>query len=191
MMSSATNFRTVIASILDLSEIEAGKMDVGTQRFDASLLVDDIAEMTRVLVGSKPVKVKVMSPSMPVMVISDPIKLRQIIMNLANNAVKFTERGEITITLAIIGSRLEIVINDTAPGIREEHREKLFTAFCQIEDAKTNTREGTGLGLTLSKKLAELIGGSISVTSIYGEGTAFTVSLPLQNIEHRGLYDVE
>ena len=191
MISSATNFRTVITNILDLSQIEAGKMEVVRQSIDASLLVADIAETIRVLIGSKPVKVKVMGPSMPVRVITDPLKLRQIIMNLASNAAQFTERGDITIMLAIIGSRLEIAVHDTGPGIMEEHREKLFTAFCEIEDAETRPRQGTGLGLTLSKNLAELIGGSISVASVYGEGSTFTVSLPLQNREQRGLYDVD
>ena len=160
MISSATNLRTVITNILDLSKIEAGKMEVARLRFDASALIADIAETTRVLVGNKPVNVKVMSPVMPVMVTTDPIKLRQIVMNLASNAAKFTERGEITITLAIIGSGIEISVKDTGPGISEEHREKLFVAFSQIEDAKTKTHEGTGLGLTISKNLAELIGGS-------------------------------
>ncbi len=197
MISSATNLRTVITNILDLSKIEAGKMEVARLRFDASALIADIAETTRVLVGNKPVNVKVMSPVMPVMVTTDPIKLRQIVMNLASNAAKFTERGEITITLAIIGSGIEISVKDTGPGISEEHREKLFVAFSQIEDAKTKTHEGTGLGLTISKNLAELIGGSISVKSIYGlesiygEGTTFTVSFPILNVERGGLYATE
>ncbi len=186
MISSATNLRTVITNILDLSKIEAGKMEVARRRFDASALVTDIAETTRVLVGSKPVKVIVMAPSMPVMATTDPIKLRQIVMNLASNAAKFTDRGEIVISLSFIGSKLEIAVSDTGPGIRSEHREKLFTAFSQIEDAKTKTHEGTGLGLTISKNLAELINGSISVESVYGEGTTFIVS-----IEQGGLYDAE
>ena len=191
MISSATNLRTVITNILDLSKIEAGKMEVARQNFDASALVADIAETTRVLVGNKPVQVKVMAPSMPVMVTTDPIKLRQIVMNLASNAAKFTERGEITITLSLIGNKLEIAVVDTGPGIREEHKEKLFMAFSQIEDAKTKSHEGTGLGLTISKNLAELIDGSISVESTYGEGTTFIVSLPLQNPEQGELYATE
>ena len=196
MISSATNLRTIITNILDLSKIEQVRWKwpgcVSTPR-----LIADIAETTRVLVGNKPVNVKVMSPVMPVMVTTDPIKLRQIVMNLASNAAKFTERGEITITLAIIGSGIEIPVKDTGPGISEEHREKLFVAFSQIEDAKTKTHEGTGLGLTISKNLAELIGGSISVKSIYGlesiygEGTTFTVSFPILNVERGGLYATE
>ncbi len=191
MISSATNLRTVITNILDLSKIEAGKMEVVRQTFDATALVADIAETTRVLVGRKPVQVKVLAPSMRVMVTTDSIKLRQIIMNLASNAAKFTERGEITIALSLIGNKLEIAVSDTGPGIREEHMEKLFMAFSQIEDAKTKSHEGTGLGLTISKNLAELIEGSISVESVYGEGTTFIVSLPLQNKEQGELYAAE
>ena len=191
MISSATNLRTIITNILDLSKIEAGKMEATSRRVAVSQLISDIAETTRILVGSKPVSVEVSMPSAPVIITTDPVKLRQILMNLASNAAKFTERGTIVITLSIIGSGLEIAVSDTGMGIKEEHLDKLFTAFSQIEDAKTKQHEGTGLGLAISKNLAELIGGAISVASALGKGTIFTFSLPLQNIERGGLYDTE
>lgn len=191
MISSATNLRAIITNILDLSKIEAGKMEVSRQHINASALISEIAETTRILVGNKPVTVEVSAPAMPVKITSDPVKLRQILTNLASNAAKFTESGKIVITLSVAGSRLEIAISDTGIGIRDEHLDKLFTAFSQIEDAKTKTHQGTGLGLAISKNLAELIGGSISVASAFGKGTTFAVSLPLQNIEREGLYDNE
>ena len=191
MISSATNLRAIITNILDLSKIEAGKMEVTSRKFAVLPLLSEIAETTRILVGHKPVAVEVSAPSLPVMIATDQIKLRQIVTNLASNAAKFTESGKITITLAIAGSRMEITVSDTGIGIKEEDLDKLFTAFSQIEDVKTKLHQGTGLGLAISKNLAELIGGSISVASAFGKGTAFTVSLPIQNIERGGLYDTE
>ncbi len=182
MISSATNLRTVITNILDLSKIEAGKMEVAHQEVNAVPLIAEIAETTRILLGKKPVTVEVTAPAIPVMINTDPGKLRQILINLVSNAAKFTETGRIGITLSILGSSLRIGISDTGIGIQEEDLHKLFTAFSQVEDAKTKQHEGTGLGLTISKNLAELIGGTISITSAYGKGTTFAVSLPLRQL---------
>lgn len=192
MISSATNLRTIITNILDLSKIEAGKMEVARQDVNALQLISEIAEITRILLGKKPVTVAVTAPGLPVMVNTDPIKLRQILMNLVSNAAKFTESGRIDIALSVLGNCLVIAVSDTGIGIKEEDLHKLFTAFSQVEDAKTKTHEGTGLGLTISKNLAELIGGTISITSTYGKGTTFAVSLPLQNMERQGgLYNAD
>ncbi len=192
MISSATNLRTVITNILDLSKIEAGKMEVAHQEFNAVSLISEIAETTRILIGKKPVSVEVTALPVPVMITTDPIKLRQILMNLVSNAAKFTESGRIEIMLSILGSSLVIAISDTGIGIKEEDLHKLFTAFSQVEDAKTKQHEGTGLGLTISKNLVELINGTISITSAYGKGTTFVVTLPLLNMEREGgLYNAE
>ncbi len=191
MISSATGLRAIITNILDLSKMEAGKMEVTNRQVAVVPLISEIAETTRILVGNKPVTVEVSAPSLPIMITTDPIKLRQIVTNLASNAAKFTESGRIVITLAIAGSRLEITVSDTGLGIKEEDLDKLFIAFSQIEDAKTKMHQGTGLGLAISKNLAGLIGGSISAASAFGRGTTFTLSLPLQNIEQGGLYDTE
>ncbi len=186
MISSATNLRTVITNILDLSKIEAGKMEVARQEVNAVSLISEIAETTRILLGEKPVTVKTIAPPLPVILHTDPIKLRQILMNLASNAAKFTEFGTIELTLSIHGSSLVIVVSDTGIGIKEKDLHKLFTAFSQVEDAKTKHHEGTGLGLTISKNLVELIGGTISIISTYGKGTTFVVTLPLLNMERQG-----
>ena len=192
MISSATNLRTVITNILDLSKIEAGKMEVAHQEVNAVALIAEIAETTRILLGKKPVAVQVNAPAIAMVINTDPIKLRQVLMNLVSNAAKFTESGMIEITLSIIGSSLVIAISDTGIGIKEEDLHKLFNAFSQIEDAKTKKHEGTGLGLTISKNLVELIGGAISLSSTYGKGTTFVVKLPLQNMERQGgFYNAE
>jgi signal transduction histidine kinase len=193
MISSATNLRTVITNILDLSKLEAGKMEVTNQQVNASALVAEIAETARILLGGKPVAVEVRTPDDPVMLTTDPIKLRQIITNLVSNASKFTEQGKIVLSLSIIGRKLEIAVSDTGIGVKEEDLHKLFTAFSQVADATTKQHEGTGLGLTISKNLAELINGSISIQSTYGQGTTLTLSLPLEKtMERQGeYYDAE
>ena len=165
---------------------------VAYQQVSAVSLISDIAEATRVLIGGKPVSVEVTTPFMDVMISTDNVKLRQILTNLVSNAVKFTEQGTIAITLSLIGSWMEIAVSDTGIGIKEEDLHKLFIAYGRIEDAKTKRYEGMGLGLTISRNLAALLGGTISVTSIYGKGTTFIVSLPMQNMERLGgLYNVE
>jgi len=189
MIASATNLRTIITNILDLSKIEAGKMTIVHQSCDVSEIISEIAETTRILVGRKPVNIEVSVPAEPMKITTDHIKLRQIITNLMTNAAKFTDAGNITVALSINNSSLEIAVHDTGIGIKEEHLEKLFTAFGQIEDAKTKQHQGTGLGLTISKNLAELIGGTITVTSVFGKGSTFSLSLPLQPHNKQGVPD--
>jgi len=178
MISSATNLRAIITNILDLSKIEAGKMEVSIENLDLSALLSEVAEMTRILIGDKPVLVEVVAPTRPV-IRSDAVKLRQILVNLMSNAAKFTDRGSIRISCSFPGARMEISVTDSGIGIKPENLERLFTAFSQIEDAKTKQYQGTGLGLTISKNLAQALGGGISVTSTFGTGTTFTVSLPI------------
>ncbi len=180
MMSSATNLRTIVTNILDLSKIEAGKMEVLNEYFDMGALLREVAENTRVLLGNKPVSVQVVAHDGPLFFLSDPIKVRQILINLTSNAAKFTDNGVIILYLFNGADKLRISVSDTGPGIREEDLEKLFTAFSQLEDTMTKRHEGTGLGLSICKNLTDILGGSISVSSIFGKGTTFEVSLPLK-----------
>ncbi len=190
--SSATDLRAIITNILELSKIEAGKMEVMKQDVDVSALVADTAETVRVLIENKPVIVEVACPAAPVIVVTDPVKLRQIVMNLAINAAKFTNSGKVSLMLGIIGSGLEIAIGDTGIGIKKEHLSGLSAAFSQVQDAKTKICEGTGTGLSVSKHLTDLLGGTISVTSVSGTGSTFAVSLPLQLGERlEGLYNAD
>ncbi len=190
MISSATNLRAIITNILDLSKIEAGKMEVTLESFDLSALLREVADTTRILVGDRPVAVEINAPARPVVVRTDPVKLRQILTNLTSNAAKFTEQGSIRLSISVFGERTEIAVSDTGIGIRPENLERLFTAFSQLEDAKTKRYEGTGLGLTISRSLAQALGGAIGVTSAFGSGTVFTLSLPATTIEQGDrLYD--
>lgn len=165
---------------------------VAHQQVNAASLISEIAETTRILIGNKPVSVEVTTPLMDVMIQTDNVKLRQILTNLASNAAKFTEQGKIVITLSVIGSWIGIAVSDTGVGMKEEDLHKLFTAYGQIRDSGTKKQEGMGFGLKISKDLAALLGGTISVTSSYGKGTTFVVSLPLQRADsQRELYSVE
>ncbi len=179
MLSSSMSLRAIITNILDLSKIEAGKMETIYDRFDMVSLLSEIAETTRVLLGSKPVKVRLIATEESLFIESDPIKMRQVMTNLASNAAKFTENGNIDITLSCKDEEIEVSISDTGIGIKEEDMDRLFTAFGRVEKAETKRYEGTGLGLAITKELLDLLKGRVSVSSRFGEGTTFVVSLPL------------
>ncbi|MFZ5906474.1 MAG: sensor histidine kinase [Nitrospirota bacterium] len=178
LMSSATNLRAIITNILDLSKIEAGKMEVFPEKFDLTTLIREVAETTRVLLGRKSVEVEVIAHEGPLYILSDIIMVRQILINLASNASKFTDSGRIGFALSETAYTLNIAVTDTGRGMRAEEISKVFVAFEQLEDAKTKRHEGTGLGLTITKNLVNLLGGTISVTSTFGTGTKFEVVLP-------------
>lgn len=178
LLSSATSLRSVITNMLDLSKIEAGRMNVFVEPFDLTLVLQEIAETTRVLLGGKPIDVIVSTESRNVEMVSDPVKLRQIVLNLASNAAKFTDAGRIVIQQTSTNGRMSIAVSDTGIGIRAEDVPKLFVAFSQLEDAHTKTHEGTGLGLAITRELTHLLGGYISVESEPGCGSTFTVHLP-------------
>ncbi len=180
LMSSATNLRAIVTNILDLSKIEAGKMEVIVERFNLGAILGESAETTRVLIGNKPVRVEVVLRDESVLMASDPIKVRQILTNLLSNAAKFTEKGRIIVSAAVQGDKAVIAVKDTGIGIKEQDLEKLFVAFSQLEDPLTRRHEGTGLGLNITQNLVKMLGGSISVSSRFGKGTEFEVRLPLE-----------
>jgi signal transduction histidine kinase len=165
---------------------------VSLQQIDVASLISEIAETARILIGTKPVTVEARTLALSVMISTDKVRLRQILINLVSNAAKFTEQGKIGIILSVVGSWVNIAVSDTGVGIKEEDLPKLFTTYSRIEDAQTKKQAGMGLGLAISRNLAELLGGMISVTSSYGKGTTFVVSLPLQQVDsQRELYSAE
>lgn len=178
LMQSATNLRSVITNMLDLSKIEAGRMRVIVEEFDVAPVLLEIADTTRVLLGGRPVEVIVSTERSAAMMTSDPVKLRQLLLNLASNAAKFTEEGRIVIQQTSTDTTIVVAVSDTGSGIRAEDLDKLFIAFNQLEDAHTRRHSGTGLGLTITRELAQLLGGHVEVESVYGAGTIFTVHIP-------------
>lgn len=180
LLSSATNLRSIISNILDLSKIEAGRMEVMWERFDLVPLIREVADTTRVLLGSKPVEVETLWEEVPFWCHSDPVKLRQILLNFTSNASKFTERGKIQIAAAREEACVRLGISDTGIGIRQEDQHKLFQAFSQVENVHTRRHEGTGLGLAICRQLVDLLDGRIDFQSTPGSGSTFIVHLPLR-----------
>jgi signal transduction histidine kinase len=178
LMQSATNLRSVITNMLDLSKIEAGRMRVIVEEFDVAPVLQEIADTTRLLLGGRPVEVIVSTERTPVTIHSDPVKLRQLLLNLASNAAKFTEEGRIVLQQTSTDTTVIVAVSDTGSGIRAEDLDLLFIAFNQLEDAHTRRHAGTGLGLTISRELAQLLGGRVEVESVYGSGSTFTAHIP-------------
>jgi signal transduction histidine kinase len=177
--SSANHLLDLINDIIDMSKIEAGKVELSIEEFDLSTIVQEVKDSFRVAAAEKGIRLSLKTPKRLV-IKSDERRTKQVLMNLVSNAIKFTDRGEIGIKVAKKGGMAEISVSDTGIGIREEDMDKLFRAFSQITNADRPTQEGTGLGLHLSKKIAGLLGGKIWAESEFGRGSVFTFALPLK-----------
>ena len=172
----SVNMRAIITNILDLSKIEAGKMEVLPGPFEIRSLLQEVADMTGVLLSGRTVEVKVVAE--PAVFVADFVKIRQILLNLGSNAAKFTEQGSIELRCTPADGGMLLAVQDSGIGIHAEDLEKLFTPFTQIESAKTRQQQGTGLGLTITWKLVQILGGTLSVESTYGLGSTFSLFLP-------------
>ncbi|MBL8689438.1 MAG: PAS-domain containing protein [Rhodospirillaceae bacterium] len=180
---SASALLKIIDDILDFSKIEAGKLEVEQVPLALLTLVEGVAETLAAAARKKALAmVTFVDPNVPDLVRGDPVRLRQILFNLIGNAIKFTEKGQVTIETVpapgLPGTVLFRII-DTGIGLTPEGRARLFQAFMQADDSTTRKFGGTGLGLSICKRLAENMGGDISVESEFGVGSTFTVTLPL------------
>jgi signal transduction histidine kinase len=178
LQRAAMTLRSTVNNILDLSKLEAGRTEVELGPVEVPTLLDDVAATARLLCGERPVAVVVEADGAPLEVISDGQMLRQILTNLASNAAKFTEQGQVTIGAAAAPDGLRLWVADTGLGIRDEDLARLFQPFGQLEDAQQKRHEGTGLGLVIARSMVNLLAGRIEVASRFGEGTTFTVHLP-------------
>ena len=177
LLRASAHLRGTVNNILDLSKIEAGRAELALAPVQLAPLADEVAALARLLAGDRPVEVRT-EVARDLVLETDPQKLRQILVNLASNAAKFTESGEIVVRATAAGDAIRIAVADTGCGIRPEDLPRLFVPFGQLEDAHTKTHAGTGLGLVITRSLATLLGGHVSVASRRGEGTTFTVELP-------------
>ena len=176
---SANHLLGLINDILDLSKIEAGRMGVNFMPFDLAPLVETcLATVEPMVKGGKVRLIKDLPQDLPE-VQSDQDKLKQIIINLLSNALKFTEEGEVKLSAALKDASLRITVSDTGIGIRSDALEYIFEEFRQVDGSSTRKYGGTGLGLSITKKLTELLGGTIDVQSVEGKGSTFTITLPL------------
>jgi signal transduction histidine kinase/CheY-like chemotaxis protein len=189
IMGSADNLLQIINDILDFSKIEAGKIDLEAIPFDIRLLCEETCEFMAVKASDKGLEMLLRYPSnAPRYVKGDPGRIRQILLNLANNAIKFTETGHVYVEVETTKSTdgkiaFKFSVQDTGIGISEEALGKLFKAFAQADSSTTRKFGGSGLGLSISKELSQLMGGSISVESKISEGSTFWFSIVLPEIE--------
>ena len=169
----------MVNSLLDLARIEAGRMEVKVRPLLVGDVLATLRGMFRPLVTRAEVSLVIEEPETRLTMRSDEGKLAQILRNLVGNALKFTERGEVRLHTSADGEWVSFTVSDTGIGIPGEHLERVFREFEQVPNALQAAARGVGLGLPLSRSLAELLGGTLTVTSVTGEGSRFTLRLPL------------
>jgi polar amino acid transport system substrate-binding protein len=185
---SANALLTIINDILDFSKVEAGKMEIEMTDFSPVRLVEGVGELLAVKAHEKKISLMTfIEPSLPTMLRGDPTRLRQVLLNLVGNAVKFTDQGEVVICAVHdeASAMLRFQVRDSGIGMSPEIQVRLFQAFTQADSSTTRRYGGTGLGLAISKQLVELMGGNIGVTSTVGEGSTFWFNVPYQVSEHQ------
>jgi signal transduction histidine kinase len=182
--SNAQRLLSLINDILDIGKIEAGQMDIKSLSVSTYDLVKQWESYTEELVKAKGLKLTVeIDPSLPDQVYADPDRLTQIATNLLSNAAKFTERGEIKLLCKARDNMWSIQVQDTGIGIPEEAFSYIFEPFRQVDGSSTRRYGGTGLGLTIVHNICHLMNGTISFRSKSGEGSTFTVTLPLMPVK--------
>ncbi|MBD5451754.1 MAG: DegV family EDD domain-containing protein [Lachnospiraceae bacterium] len=174
---------TTINDILDLSKLESGRMEIVPVQYEISALFSDLVNLIWIRASQKELEFKVdIDPNIPSMLYGDEVRIKQILTNILTNAVKYTETGSVTLSakgerLAADEILLRISVEDTGMGIRKENLDDLFSSFKRIDETKNRNIEGTGLGLTIVKQLVDMMGGKISVDSVYHKGSVFTVEI--------------
>ena len=177
--NSGNALLNIVNDILDFSKMESGKLELVEDEYDPMLMLSDLSMIFLTRVGSKDVEILFdIDEKLPRRLYGDGLRIRQIIINIVNNAIKFTDSGFVRLQIHVgnvTGDRMELLVSvkDTGQGIREEDLDKLFGAFQQVDSKRNRGKEGTGLGLSISKQLVEMMGGNIGVRSTYGEGSEF------------------
>ncbi len=183
--SSASNLLTIINDILDFSKIESGKLNIEQVTFSLSDIMDEIISMFAPMAYKKNIELIYLPyPHTPETLIGDPTRIRQVLVNLISNAIKFTHRGHVIIRILVISQEennieLKFTVTDTGIGMDDINKQRLFTAFTQADTSISRQFGGTGLGLVISKKLAQLMHGNIGFDSALNKGSTFWFSLPL------------
>ena len=187
--TAAQALLAVINDVLDFSKVEAGKLELDPQRFELSEFMRELAVILSANVGSKEVEVLFrVDPRLPPALVGDATRLRQVLLNLAGNALKFTEQGEVVLAVTLVAQeaagagrhlRIRFEVTDSGIGIPADKLEHIFTGFSQAEQSTSRRYGGTGLGLAISRKLVALMGGELAVDSVLGEGSRFHFELRL------------
>ncbi len=183
--NSGNSLLVLINNILDFSKIESGKVELVEEEYDIMSMLNDLGMSFLNLIGARPIALLFdIDKELPKTLYGDPGRVRQILVNLINNAVKFTSAGSVKLKITVEKKSeedavvLHVSVKDTGQGIRQEDLDKLFRIFQQVDAKRNRNKEGTGLGLAISKQLVELMGGTIGVESEYGVGTEFFFTIP-------------
>jgi CheY-like chemotaxis protein/HPt (histidine-containing phosphotransfer) domain-containing protein/anti-sigma regulatory factor (Ser/Thr protein kinase) len=190
---AGNNLVSIINDILDISKIEAGKLDIIPVKYLLTSLINETTNIIRIRIGEKPIRFYTnVDANIPNSLIGDEVRLRQIILNLLSNAIKYSERGYVSMTMTMEkrdGKQvwLKITVTDTGKGIKPENQALLFGEFVQVDTKKNRGIEGTGLGLSITRNLCLLMGGDITFHSEYGKGSTFTALIP-QEVESEELF---
>lgn len=182
IIMASNNLLDIVNGILDISKIEANKLEIINKEYDIYSMLDELIALTKARIGDRSLEFRAnIDKSIPSVLYGDNIRLKQIILNILTNAVKYTKEGFVELTVSSVIKdnvcRLIISVEDSGIGIKEESLPKLFSKFERLNVEKSLTIEGTGLGLAITKKLVELMNGKIVVQSVYGQGSKFTVSI--------------
>ncbi len=182
--NAGNNLLSIINDILDFSKIEAGKIDILEDQYELAKLIKDVVDLIDTKAKSKGLTLTVDAPeSLPSVLFGDANRIRQIMVNLLNNAVKYTHEGFVKLQVDVRRidkdrAQLQVVIKDSGIGIKTEDMSQLFESFSRVDEKKNKNIEGTGLGLAITNRLTRMMQGSIEVESVYGQGSTFTLSLP-------------
>ena len=185
---------SLINNILDISRIESGKMEIEEGKYELRQLLDEVMLIAEKQAEQKSLKMNlIFDKTLPAYLIGDVIHIKQILLNLINNAVKYTKEGQIDIKVSKNEEETKLIfeVKDTGIGIKEENLPVLFDAFMRVDSKKNKKIKGTGLGLAIAKQLVEQMGGMIWVESVYGKGSSFFVQLPMKKVSDGKISNVE
>jgi signal transduction histidine kinase len=179
--ASAVHLLGLIDEVLSFARLEAGREQVAVAEVDVAGALEDAMALVRPLAAGRDLSLEVLLPPAandePLRMVTDVLKLRQILVNLLSNAVKFSDRGRVTRAMCLEGVDVVLAVSDEGIGIRAEHLERVFEPFWQVEQAASRRVGGTGLGLSVSRRLARLLGGDVTGEGVVGEGSTFEVRL--------------
>lgn len=186
--ASGNSLLSIINDILDFTKMESGKLEIIEAEYNSMELINEIANIIHARIGNKNVELIIeVDPNIPRKLYGDDLRIRQVILNLANNAVKFTKEGAVTLVINSYrtkdGVDLYVAVEDTGIGIRKKDMEKLFESFQQVDTKRNRHMEGSGLGLTISRQLIRLMGGELMVESEYEKGSEFHFMVPQKIVE--------
>jgi len=170
----------IVTEILDLTKIESGTLDLDRQTIDVAALLSDVIDVVTPEIESKGNRLLAEHGANLGTLFADPIRLRQILVNLLTNASKFTTEGTVTLRSSRTSEEIVLAVEDTGIGMNPDQLKRIFDPFTQVDPSSTRRYGGVGLGLTICKRLCEAMGGTLSVDSLLGSGSTFTARLPLR-----------